>query len=190
MVYRETFLQIHMHLHQLIGSHTSKRTRRCTEFLDTRTSSIQRLQYQERTEWRKYWKDANHCFSTIMLFNWQDGCFYTFSRSWRNAKPFSGNAEPQQWAAKYLGHAWYIGKRFGKSNGVFFSTSFARVKSLGLFCIRTHITACDELKAKHQLRIRGASQDRQPEIHSSLVREDFQRIMGRPTATADFRSSL
>ena len=33
-------------------------------------------------------------------------------RSWRNAKPFSGNAEPQQRAAKYLGHAWYIGKRF------------------------------------------------------------------------------
>ena len=32
-------------------------------------------------------------------------CFPTSSRSWRNAKPFSGNAEPQQWAAKYLGHA-------------------------------------------------------------------------------------
>ena len=31
-------------------------------------------------------------------------CFPTSSRSWWNAKPFSGNAEPQQWAAKYLGH--------------------------------------------------------------------------------------
>ena len=37
--------------------------------------------------------------------------FPTSSKSWRNAKPFSGNAEPQQWAPKYLGHAWYIGKR-------------------------------------------------------------------------------
>ena len=27
-----------------------------------------------------------------------------------------GNAEPQRWAAKHLGHAWYIGKRFCKSN--------------------------------------------------------------------------
>ena len=33
------------------------------------------------------------------------------------------------------------------------------------------------VKAKHQLWIRDASQDRQPEIHSSLVREDFQIIM-------------
>ena len=23
-----------------------------------------------------------------------------------------GNVEPQQWAAKFLGYAWYIGKRF------------------------------------------------------------------------------
>ena len=38
--------------------------------------------------------------------------------------PFSGNAEPQRWAAKCLGHAWYIGKRFCKSNSVFFSTLF------------------------------------------------------------------
>ena len=57
-----------------IGSNTSKRTQRCTIFLDTRTSSRQRLQYQEGTELRKYWKDANHCFSTIMMFKWQDGC--------------------------------------------------------------------------------------------------------------------
>ena len=72
--------------------------------------------------------------------------FLTFSKSWRNAKPFSGNAEPQWWAAKYLGHAWYIGKRFCKSNGVFFSTLSARVQSLGLQCIRTQITTCDEWK--------------------------------------------
>ena len=42
----------------------------------------------------------------------QPACFSTFSRSWRNAKPFSRNAEPQRQAAKYLGHAWYFGKRF------------------------------------------------------------------------------
>ena len=33
----------------------------------------------------------------------QPAFFHTFSRSWRNAKPFSGNAEPQRQAAKYFG---------------------------------------------------------------------------------------
>ena len=33
-------------------------------------------------------------------------------RSWRNAWPFSGNAEPQKWAAKYLGHMVYRGTFF------------------------------------------------------------------------------
>ena len=58
--------------------------------------------------------------------------FSTYSRSWRNAKPFFGNAESQRLAAKCLGHAWKIGKRFCKSNGVFFSTSSAKVKSMDL----------------------------------------------------------
>ena len=34
------------------------------------------------------------------------------------------------------------------------------------------------VKAKHQLRIRDASQDRQPEIQSSLVREHFSKNYG------------
>ena len=58
--------------------------------------------------------------------------FPTSSRSWWNAKPFCENAEPQQWAVKYLGRTWYIGKRFCKSNGIFFSTFSARVQSLDL----------------------------------------------------------
>ena len=33
------------------------------------------------------------------------------------------------------------------------------------------------MKAKHQFRITDASQDRQPEIQLSVVREDFQRIV-------------
>ena len=60
-----------------------------------------------------------------------------------------------------------------------------------LMCQNTHHSMC-WVKAKHQLRIRDASQDRQPEIQSSPVREDFWRIMvtERPTTTADFRSSF
>ena len=48
------------------------------------------------------------------------------------AEPFSGNAEPQQWSAKYWGHTWYIGKRFCKSNSVFFSTLSSRIESSGV----------------------------------------------------------
>ena len=40
------------------------------------------------------------------------------------------NAEPQQWAAKHLGHTWFFGKRFCKSNGVFFSTLSAGIESM------------------------------------------------------------
>ena len=40
------------------------------------------------------------------------------------------NAEPQRRAAKHLGHTWYIGKRFCKSNCVLFSTLSAGIESM------------------------------------------------------------
>ena len=43
------------------------------------------------------------------------------------------------------------------------------------------------VRTKHRFRIRDASQDRQPEIQSSLVREDFQRIMGQTNNDCRFR---
>ena len=45
------------------------------------------------------------------------------------------------------------------------------------------------MNAKHQtqLWIRDASQDRQPEIHSTLMREDFQRIMEQTNKDCRFR---
>ena len=46
----------------------------------------------------------------------------------------------KNWAAKHLGRTWYIGKRFCKSNGVFFSTLSARVQSVEFQYVRTHIT--------------------------------------------------
>ena len=42
----------------------------------------------------------------------QPSVFPTSSTSWRNAKPFYRNAEPQRRAAKHSGHAWKIWKRF------------------------------------------------------------------------------
>ena len=46
------------------------------------------------------------------------------------------------------------------------------------------------VKAKHQFRVRVASQDRQPKIQSSPVREIFKELWCKPTTTADFRSSF
>ena len=46
------------------------------------------------------------------------------------AKPFYRKAEPQKWAAKYLEHTWYIGKRLCKANSVSSSTLSARVESM------------------------------------------------------------
>ena len=43
------------------------------------------------------------------------------------------------------------------------------------------------VKAKHQFRIRDVSQDRHPEIQSSLVREGFQRIMGQTNNDCRFQ---
>ena len=64
---------------------------------------------------------------------------------------------------------------FCRSNGVFFSTLSVRVRRSLLYRNTHHHMWWG--KATHQFRIRDASQDRQPEIQSSLVREDFQRIM-------------
>ena len=57
-------------------------------------------------------QDAESVRSGQSHFASQPAFFTFFSKSWRNAKPLSGNAEPQRRAAKHLGHAWYIGKRF------------------------------------------------------------------------------
>ena len=43
------------------------------------------------------------------------------------------------------------------------------------------------MRIKHQFRIRDASQDRQPEIHSSLVRKNFQRMMDQTNIGCRFQ---
>ena len=66
---------------------------------------------------------------TFSLF--QSTCVFPTSSSSRwNAKPLYRNAEPHGWAAKHLGHTWYIGKRFCKSSRVFFSTLSAGIESM------------------------------------------------------------
>ena len=87
----------------------------------------------------------------------------------RNAKPYSGNAEPQRWAAKHLGHAWYIGKRFCKSSCVLFSTLSGGIESMEFTYIRTNTltTGGERMRTKHQFRIRDASPG--PSAKNSII---------------------
>ena len=56
-----------------------------------------------------------------------------------------------------LGHAWYIGKRFCKYNGVFFSTLSAGIESMDFSCVRTHIMSESQTPAQDQRRQSGLS---------------------------------
>ena len=96
--------------------------------------------------------------------------FLTSSSSWWNAEPFYRNAEPQKWAAKHLGQTWSFGKRFCNSSCVLFSTLSAGIQPI-------EFSYWGRMRIKHQFRIRDASPDRQPKIHSSQVSEILQRIM-------------
>ena len=116
----------------------------------------------------------------------------TSSRSWWNAKPFSGNAEPQRRAAKRMGHAWYIGKRFCKSNSVFFSTSSVRVESIGFSNIRTNslINGGEVWKPNTSSRSEMPVWTVSQKFSHLQGRRLFKELWGRSTTTADFGSSF
>ena len=67
------------------------------------TAKIQELQNEVNcmNDSRDF-KDAESVQSGQSHVTSQPVLFPTCPKSWRNAKPFSGNAEPQRWAAKYL----------------------------------------------------------------------------------------
>ena len=91
-------------------------------------------------------------------------CFPTSSNSWWNAEPFCRIAEPQRRAAKHLGHAWYIGKRFCRSNCILFSTLSAGIESMEYRRAASFIQ-WKRVRIKHQSKIRDAS----PSAKSSVV---------------------
>ena len=117
--------------------------------------------------------------------------FPTSSISWRNAKPFFWNAEPQRRAAKHLGHAWNIGKRFCRSSCVFFSTLSAGIESMEFSNIRTNsLITCGEewepyASSGSEMPVWTVSQKIQSFFSERRL---FQELWGRPTTTADFGS--
>ena len=118
--------------------------------------------------------------------------FPTSSNSWRNARPSYRNAEPQGRAAKHLGLAWYIGKRFCKSCRVFCSTLSAGNESMDFRHIRTDslINGGEEWESNtssaSEMPVRTVSQKF---IHPKWG-SFFIESWGRPTTTSDFGSSF
>ena len=109
------------------------------------TARIHELQNEENClKDSRDFKYAESVRSRLFHVPSQPALLPPFSRSWRDAKLFCGNAEPQRQKARHLGHAWYVGTRFCESTGIFFITLSARVESVDFGYVKTHITARNE----------------------------------------------
>ena len=109
------------------------------------------------------------------------------SRSWWIAKPFSGIAELQKWAAKHLGHMVHL-ETFLKIQPRLLQHLIRKNWIHGVLTCRKQFTH-QRRRMKHHFRIRDASPNRQPKLQSSLLREDLQRNVCA-TETAGPRSSF
>ena len=115
----------------------------------------------------------------------------TSSDAWRNVATVFRIAEPQRRAAKHLGRTWYIGKRFCRSTCIFISSLSSRITSME-FVRRAapFINSGEKWKARTKSRfempVRTVSQRFSHLQWMRLLKE----LWGRPTTTADFRSSF
>ena len=103
----------------------------------------------------------------------------TSSRSWWNAKPFSGNAEPQKMGRQVFGTHMVNRETFLQIQQRLLQHLIRKSWIHGVLMCQNTQHHMWWVKAEHQFRIREASQDRQPEIQSSLVREYFSHIDSR-----------
>ena len=90
------------------------------------------------------------------------------------------------------GHAWKIGKRFCRSSCVLFSTLPAGMESIEFGKSRTDSFHRQRRRMRigHQFKIRDASQDRRPKIHSSLVRDSLKNYGADQQRLQIFRYSF
>ena len=165
--------------------------KRVVEYQDTileLTGKIQDLQnelYEWFTRFSGCWINSQWKFP-----RYQPTCvFPTSSNSWRNAEPFSRNAVPQQWAAKYLGHAWYIGKRFCKSRCVFISTLSTRIASMEFIARRAapFINSGEKWKARSRSRFEMPVWTVSQRFSHPQCRRLFKVIMGQTNNDCRFR---
>ena len=114
------------------------------------------------------------------------------SNSWRNAKTFFWSAEPQRRAAKHLGHAWYIGKRFCRSTCIFISSISSRIESVEFIDrgAALFIHSGEKWKTKTRSRSEMTVWTVSQKLSHLQWRRLFQELWVRPTTTADFGSSF
>ena len=88
-----------------------------------------------------------------------------------------------------LGHTWYIGKRFFANPDASSSAPDPQELNQWNSSIEEplHSSTVERVDGKNKIRIRDASPDRQPKIHSSPVREILQRIMEQTNNDCRFR---
>ena len=119
-------------------------------------------------------------------------CPQPFSRSWWNAKPFSGNAEPQRWAANHLGHTWYNRETFFADPVASSTAPYPQELNSWSSGISEPIHSSTAEKNENQTPVQDQRcQSGPPKLQSSLVMEILQENYGAdPTTTADLRSSF
>ena len=102
------------------------------------------------------------------------------------------NAEPQRWAAKHLGHAWKIRKVFA---GPVVSSTAPYPQGFNPWISNVSEHTSPHVMSEHQTPDTTLDQRCQsgPSARSSVIPSEgdfFKEVWGRPTTTADFRSSF
>ena len=107
----------------------------------------------------------------------------------KDVETFFRNAEPQRRAAKHLGHAWYIGKRFLQSTCIFISSLSSRIESMEFIARRAapFIHSGKRVRDKHKNKIGDASLDSQKFCHLQWRRLFQARIMEQTNNDCSFR---
>ena len=96
-------------------------------------------------------------------------CLSHFIQFLVECKPFFWNAEPQRRAAKHLGHAWFFGKRFCRSSGVFCNTLCAGIESMEFRNIRTDSHSSTAEKNENQTPVQDQRCQSGPSAKNSVI---------------------
>ena len=178
-----------------------KLTRSLTEMEESRkfqsstfdTVARRRLFWNFLAGYRK-WKMKEIAWMILRMFSMQnqfaveiptlpvDQCHSTSSNTCRDVETFFRIAEPQRRAAKHLGHSWLSGNVF--ANQVTFSSA-------------PYPQELNQWSSSIEERLHSQDQDQRcqsgPSAKNSVIilwETIFKELRGRPTMTADFRSSF
>ena len=114
--------------------------------------------------------------------------FPTSSRSWWNAKPFSGNAEPQQWAAEYFGTCMVYRETFLQIQRRLFQHLIRKSRTHSVVSEHTspHMMSASQTPVQEQRCQSG------PSARNSFGPSEggFSKNYEQTTTTAGFRSSF